>query len=263
MSAQSDRPILELRKLSRHFTVGSNPLAPPRIIRAVESLDLRMEAGTALGLVGESGSGKTTLGRLILRMIEPSSGRIIFNGEDISSLGFAGMRRLRKDMQIVPQQTGTVLDPLMTVAELLAEPLRIHAVVRRPGLDAEVRRLISLVGLSADDLGRLPDKLSGGQRQRILIARALAVKPRLIILDEPVSALDVSVQGQILNLLSDLRKEFGLSYLFISHDIRVVRHICDEIAIMQNGRIVERGSSTEIFKTPRHSYTRQLLDSML
>jgi ABC-type oligopeptide transport system ATPase subunit len=258
-----NNPLLKVRKLSRHFVLKKNILSRKRIIHAVRDVDFDLYSGETLGLVGESGSGKTTIGNLVLRLLEPNKGEIIFDGKNISHLREKDLRSLRKDIQIIFQYSNAVLDPLMTIEELLCEALRIHSIVPEKEMDFEVDRLLSLVGLSISERSKFPSQMSGGQNQRIIIARAVAVRPKLIVCDEPVSALDVSVQGQILNLLSELKNELNLSYLFISHDLKVVRHISDRIAVMYKGNIVETGSRNQILNHPEHDYTKHLIQSKL
>jgi oligopeptide transport system ATP-binding protein len=236
----------------------------------VDDVSLEIHAGETLGLVGESGSGKSTLGRLILRLIEPTSGSVSFDGRDLVRAGQAEMRRLRRDMQIIFQDPFGSLDPRMRVQDLIAEPLVIHG-SGRTGEDAHtsgvssirdrVRELLRAVGLDASDASRFPHEFSGGQRQRIVIARALALRPKFIVCDEPVSALDVSVGAQIVNLLADLQREFGLTYLFISHSMPVVRYLSTRIAVMYRGKIVETNSTDQITGNPQHPYTKTLLQA--
>jgi peptide/nickel transport system ATP-binding protein/oligopeptide transport system ATP-binding protein len=252
-------PLLEVRDLSRHFVVKKYLFSRNRVIQAVRGARFSVYPGEVLGLVGESGSGKSTTAAMILRLIEPIEGTILFRGIPIAGLTDREMRRLRKDLQIIFQYGNSVLDPLMTVEELLIEPLRIHAVVPGDEIDVEVDRILALVGLSSADRRRYPGRLSGGQYQRIIIARAIAVRPALVVCDEPVSALDVSVQGQILNLLIRLREQLGLTYLFISHDLKVIRHVCDRIAVMYRGEIVEIGPRDQVLGSPSHEYTARLV----
>jgi peptide/nickel transport system ATP-binding protein len=235
-------------------------------VRAVDDVSLEIHAGETLGLVGESGSGKSTLGRLILRLIEPTSGTIQFEGHDLLSASRGELRRLRGDMQIIFQDPFASLDPRFRVEDIIAEPLIIHRVAKaaRPGdvyVRARVIELLRAVGLDESILSRFPHEFSGGQRQRIGIARALALRPRFIVADEPVSALDVSVGAQIVNLLAQLQRDFGLTYLFISHSMPVVRYLSTRIAVMHRGKIVETGSSDQITERPQHPYTRSLLEA--
>ena len=231
-------------------------------VRAVDDVSLEIHAGETLGLVGESGSGKSTLGRLILRLVEPTSGNVCFEGRDLLGAGRAEMRRLRRDMQIIFQDPFASLDPRFRVEEIVAEPLIIHGSGNgRQGIRPRVVELLRAVGLDESILRRFPHEFSGGQRQRIGIARALALRPKFIVADEPVSALDVSVGAQIVNLLAQLQRDFGLTYLFISHSMPVVRYLSTRIAVMYRGKIVEVGSSEEITETPQHPYTRSLLEA--
>ncbi len=231
-------------------------------LRAVAGVDLEIAPGETLGLVGESGSGKSTLGRLILKLIEPTAGRVIFAGRDLSTLTRKELRLLRRQMQLVFQDPYSSLDPRMRVRAIVGEGLEIHKLARGKAKEARIVELLEMVGLGADALDRYPHEFSGGQRQRIGIARALAVNPRFLVLDEPVSALDVSIQAQIVNLLQDLQERLNLTYLFIAHDLRVVEHISRRVAIMYLGKIVEVASREEIYLHPHHPYTRALLSAV-
>jgi oligopeptide/dipeptide ABC transporter ATP-binding protein len=256
-----EAPLLEVIDISKHFPLGGGIFTRPKAwVRAVSGVSFAVRRGERFGLVGESGCGKTTVGRLILRLLEPTRGRIEFDGQDILALDRAALGRLRRRMQIIFQDPYSSLDPRMTVEQIVTEPLRAGS--RRPAR-VERRRiaaaLLDTVGLRAADLEKYPHEFSGGQRQRIGIARALCVRPELIVADEPVSALDVSVQAQVINLLQDLGEEFGLSFVFISHDLGVVQHICDRIAVMYLGAIVELAPVRRFSRTPRHPYTKALL----
>jgi oligopeptide/dipeptide ABC transporter ATP-binding protein len=259
----SHAPLLELRGLSKDFPVHSGLLR--RVsghVHAVVDVSLTIAAGETLGLVGESGSGKSTLARLALRLIEPSAGTILLEGRDLTSLGAHELRRARRDMQIVFQDPYSSLDPRATIAETVGEPLEVHEGLKGRHRDERVVGLLERVGLGGHMLRRYPHEFSGGQRQRIAVARALALNPRLLICDEPVSSLDVSTQSQVINLLTDLQDELGLAYLFIAHDLSVVRHISDRIAVMYLGRLVEVGEAEQVYTRPRHPYTEALLSAI-
>jgi oligopeptide/dipeptide ABC transporter ATP-binding protein len=257
-------PILEIRGLTTWFPVRSGVLARTvGQVRAVDGVNLSIRQGETLGLVGESGCGKSTLGRSILRLVEPTAGEVVFKGRDVLRMGPAAMRRMRREMAIIFQDPFASLDPRQTVGDILAEPLEIHHLRRtRRQRQERVRELLDLVGLSPDFSGRYPHEFSGGQRQRIGIARALAVDPSFIVCDEPVSALDVSIQAQIINLLERLQDQFNLTYLFIAHDLSVVKHISDHIAVMYVGKVVEISSAKELYRRPLHPYTGSLLSAI-
>jgi len=254
-------PLLDVQGLVKEFGRGSlwRRGAP---VRAVNDVSFAVARGETFGLVGESGSGKTTTGRCILRLIEPTSGRIVFDGRDVAALGAAELRAARKHFQIVFQDPYSSLNPRMRVEDIVAEPLVIHHQGSRADRSARVGELFELVGLSRDQLTRFPHEFSGGQRQRIGLARALALNPSFIVLDEPVSALDVSVQAQVVNLLLDLQQKLGLTYLFIAHDLRLVRQVCSRVGVMYRGRLVEVGSAADVFDRAAHPYTRALLSAI-
>ena len=254
--------LLEVRGLKVYFPVQQGVLRRSTgYIKAVDDVNLTIEPGEVVGIAGESGSGKTTVGRAILRLIEPTGGQVLMEGRDLATLGEEELRRAREEMQIIFQNPFAALDPRMNVRKLILEPLEIHNIGDEASRDKRLRELLHLVGLQEEHLDRYPHEFSGGQRQRIGIARALALNPKLLILDEPTSALDVSVQATILNLLLKLRDELGLSYLFISHDLNVLRYVCDRIGIMYLGRIVEIAPTHEIFEDPKHPYTISLLSA--
>ncbi|CAH2599255.1 dipeptide ABC transporter ATP binding subunit DppF [Rhodovastum atsumiense] len=254
-------PLLEVEDLARHYPVRRGLLWSRRVgtVRAVDGISFTLHHGETLALVGESGCGKSTTARLVLRLIEPSAGTVRFEGTDITRLDGPALRRLRRRMQIVFQDPFASLNPRMTVGEIIEEPLIVHAAGDRAARRARVEELLGLVGLAAAHAGRYPHEFSGGQRQRIGIARALALSPALVVCDEPVSALDVSVQAQVVNLLKDLQERLGLSYLFIAHDLAVVKHAADRVAVMYLGQIVELAPRAALFDDPRHPYTRTLL----
>lgn len=255
--------ILKVENVSKYFILKKTPISKKRIIRAVDNVSFNIYKGESLGLIGESGSGKSTLSSIILRLLKCSGGKIFYKGIDITNFNESKMKSLRHEIQVIFQYTQEILDPKMTVGELIMEPLRIYDVISYDKRENEVLRLLDIVGIPADCKYKFPYQLSGGQRQRVGIARAISLKPQFIICDEPVSALDVSIQGQILNLLSDLKDEMDLTYLFISHDLKVVKHFCDRIAVMHNGKIVEIGSRDKIMNNPENEYTKMLVNSHL
>jgi ABC-type oligopeptide transport system ATPase subunit len=255
-------PLLEIRNLVKEFSRKGGLFGARTKVRAVDGVSFAVEEGETFGLVGESGSGKTTTGRCILRLIEPTSGNVWFKGEDVLAFDRERMRRARREMQIVFQDPYSSLNPRMRVGAIVEEPLVIHRLGTRAERRARVADLFELVGLDPTHLPRYPHQFSGGQRQRIGLARALALSPSLIIADEPVSALDVSVQAQVVNLLMELQQRLKLTYLFIAHDLRLVRHICSRVAVMYLGRIVEMGPTESLFAAPAHPYTRALLSAI-
>jgi ABC-type glutathione transport system ATPase component len=253
-------PLLVVRDLHVHFPVRRGVLQ--RVVgevRAVDGVSFELAPGESLGLVGESGCGKTTLGRAILRLLPATSGSVMFQGASLLDLPARKMRSMRRDMQIIFQDPGGSLNPRMRIGRIVAEPLQVHRLARRSMLRKRVEELLVLCGLAAETAGRYPHELSGGQRQRVCIARALTLNPKLLICDEPTSALDVSIQSQILNLLRDLQEQMNLSYLFISHDMAVVHHVCNRIAVMLKGKIVEIADADDVINRPQHDYTRKLL----
>jgi ABC-type oligopeptide transport system ATPase subunit len=255
-------PLVEVAHLSKAFTRRHSLFGPVSVVQAVDDVSFAIEEGETFGLVGESGSGKTTIGRCMLRLIEPTRGQVFFAGRDVLALTRRDLRATRRHMQIVFQDPYSSLNPRMRVRQTVGEPLDIHRVGNTAYRQARVIELLALVGLDPSLADRYPHELSGGQRQRIGLARALALQPSFIIADEPVSALDVSVQAQVVNLLMDLQQRLKLTYLFIAHDLRLVQHICTRVAVMYRGRIVELGSGKALFESPQHAYTQALLSAV-
>jgi oligopeptide transport system ATP-binding protein len=261
----SDEVVLEARDLVKHFPLTQGIVFKKQVgtVKAVDGVSFELRRGETLGLVGESGCGKSTLAKLLMVLERATSGEVRFRGENIFSLRGGDLRRLRRQIQIIMQDPYTSLNPRMTVGDIVGEPFEIHKdVVPKGSRDARVKELLVLVGLNPDYINRYPHQFSGGQRQRIGIARGLALKPEVVVCDEPVSALDVSVQAQVMNLLESLQEELGLSYVFIAHDLSVVRHLSDRVAVMYLGKIVEIGNDTEIYETPTHPYTQALLSAV-
>src|SRR5438094_5211443 len=259
----AETPLLEVKHLKKHFPIKGGVFSKTiGYVYAVDDVNFTLSKGETLGLVGESGCGKSTTGRTILRLIEPTDGAIYFEGQDITTLDKSAMRALRREMQIIFQDPYASLNPRMTVGSIIGEPLEIHKIAKGSEKEERVAALLQKVGLRAEDMRKYPHEFSGGQRQRIGIARALALNPKLIVCDEPVSALDVSIQAQVINLLEDLQGEFGLSYLFIAHNLNVVEHISNRVAVMYLGQIVELASDEELYKNPQHPYTEALLSAV-
>ena len=255
--------LLEVTNLKKYFPIKGGVFSKTiGFVYAVDDVSFTVDKGETLGLVGESGCGKSTTGRSILRLIEPTDGKIYFEGQDVTALDKNAMRRLRREMQIIFQDPYASLNPRMTVGSIIGEPLEIHKIARGSEKTERVASLLQKVGLRAEDMRKYPHEFSGGQRQRIGIARAIALNPKLIVCDEPVSALDVSIQAQVINLLEDLQEEFGLSYLFIAHNLNVVEHISDRVAVMYLGQIVELASDVDLYNDPQHPYTEALLSAV-
>ena len=255
--------LLSVENLHKAFRVNPDrPGAAKQLLKAVDGVSFTLQAGETLGLVGESGCGKSTIGKLLLRLIEPDRGIIHFDGKPVTGTSKRELTVMRRDMQMIFQDPYSSLNPRMRVGEIIGEPLVIHGLARGKDMRDQVLALMQKVGLSPEHYDRYPHEFSGGQRQRIGIARTLAVRPRLVVADEPVSALDLSIQAQIVNLLKDLQEEFGLTYLFISHDLGVIEHVCDRVAVMYLGRIVEVADAEQLYLMPRHPYTEALLNAV-
>lgn len=264
MSEPILEPILKLEGLKKHFntTTGGAFNKQKAILKAVDGIDLEVRPGETIGLVGESGCGKTTAGRTVLKLYEPTEGKIIFNGEDITNFSPSKMKPLRREMQMIFQDPYASLNPRQTVGTIISNMFDIQGIKPAGGMDNEVRSLMERVGLNPEHINRYPHEFSGGQRQRIGVARAIALKPKLIVADEPVSALDVSIQAQVVNLLEDLQNEFKLSYIFVAHDLSVVQHISDRVVVMYLGKVMEEASKIDLFANPRHPYTKALLSAV-
>ncbi|GEL04606.1 ABC transporter ATP-binding protein [Rummeliibacillus stabekisii] len=255
--------LLEVKNLKKHFPVNKGLFGQKKsFVRAVDGVSLTIEKGETLGLVGESGCGKSTTGRMITRLLAPTEGEILFDGRDLSKLNDKQIREARKELQMIFQDPYASLNPRMTIGETIAEPLIVHNMMNKKDRIKKVHELLECVGLTSYHANRYPHEFSGGQRQRIGIARALAVNPKLIVADEPVSALDVSIQSQVLNLMQDLQEEFGLTYLFISHDLSVVEHISDRVGVMYLGKLVEIARKETLYENPKHPYTKALMSAV-
>lgn len=262
-NAQTDAPLLQVKDLVREYTLPREHLfQPPGKVHALNGVSFSVAAGRSLGIVGESGSGKSTLARLVMALDTPTSGTVELLGRNLHQLPAEQLRQARRDFQMVFQDPYGSLDPRQTVERIVTEPLQAQGQTTRAEQREQAGQVLAQVGLRANDLGKYPHEFSGGQRQRIAIARALITRPRLIVADEPVSALDVSVQAQVLNLMQDLQQEFGITYMLISHDLAVVNHLCDEVVVLYQGRIVERGSPAELFRNAQHPYTQSLVGAV-
>ncbi|MDK0522396.1 dipeptide ABC transporter ATP-binding protein [Streptomyces sp. ML-6] len=261
--AASREVLLKVTGLQKHFPLKKGMLQRTTgAVKAVDGIDFEVHSGETLGVVGESGCGKSTMGRLITRLLEPTAGKIEFEGRDITHLGVGGMRPMRRDMQMIFQDPYSSLNPRHTIGTIVGAPFKLQGVTPEGGVKKEVQRLLEVVGLNPEHYNRYPHEFSGGQRQRIGIARALALKPKLVVADEPVSALDVSIQAQVVNLLDDLQRELGLTYVIIAHDLSVVRHVSDRIAVMYLGKVVELADRESLYKAPMHPYTKALLSAV-
>ena len=256
-------PLLQVQGLGQRYRLPrAHLLGAPPVLQALDEVSFTLHAGRSLGVVGESGSGKSTLARLVMALERPAAGRVLFDGQDLQTLAPAALKRARAGFQMVFQDPYGSLDPRRTVGQTVSEPLALTGVTDRAERDRRLAEVLDAVGLRASDAAKVPHEFSGGQRQRIAIARALVTRPRLIVADEPVSALDVSVQAQVLNLMQDLQDQYGLTYLFISHDLAVVDLVCDEVIVLQHGRVVEQGAAAQVLRQPAHPYTQRLLQSL-